>query len=113
MSYLYKGQNVRPIDFKHQGKVNKYKDVPRMRIISLEQPDFIEDCYKSTVLLERVGVELKWRSRMTMPVIGVLRAVMNERLALTNPSALDRWSGWSTARVFVDTGERLIRIPRE
>lgn len=113
MSYLYKGQDIRPITFKHQGKVNKYKDVPVMRIIRLEQPDFIEDCYKSTVLLERTNVKLKWRSRMTMSVIEVLRAVMDERLALTNPSALDKWSGWSSARVFMDTGERLLRIPRE
>ena len=46
MSYLYKGQDIRPITFKHQGKVNKYKDVTVMRIISLEQPSFISSGVK-------------------------------------------------------------------
>lgn len=115
MSYMYKGQIIRPAYFKGRAKDNKVilgDSIPVMRIIKMEQPDAIGDPGKSMVLLERVDVELKWRSRVTKPVTMIIKAVMDRKLGLTNSSALDKWPGWRTNRVYGDTSECLLYKPR-
>lgn len=114
MSYMYRGQDIRPAYFKGQAKDNKIvygERIPVMRIVRLEQPDLFGDPGKTMVLLERVDTKLKWRSRVTVPVTNVIKAVMDRRLGLTNSSALDKWGGWNAKHVYGDASELLKRVP--
>ncbi len=100
MSYWYKDKDIRPNYFKMMSKWNaRYggKDVPTVRIIAWEQPSAVGESVKATVMLECVDAELQGRRVTTENILTVINAVIDGRLGITNPTALDHWTGWWTS----------------